>query len=243
MKSQPDQPTEQRRTLQLSAILIALRDDAAPEAGVSANREKPSARARRRRPGRRPRVRSNITIGEILDRTRQAGFGFIAALLALIAIPFMGLSTPFGLAIAFVGIQMIAGLPRPWLPQKIRRHLVTMETLRWLGERFARWTRGLERLIQPRLTFLVSGPFWTACGVGMLIQGLALSLPLPIPGSNWVFILPIILYGIGLLESDGLLILVCHVLTLIEIALGIWLWELIARGLTDAYQWVAGLFG
>jgi hypothetical protein len=243
MKSKPDQPIERRRTLQLSAILAALREDAAPKAEMPASGTEPPARARRRRFRRRPRIRSNITIGEILDRTRHAGFGFIAALLALIAIPFMGLSTPFGLAIAFVGIQMVAGLSHPWLPQRVRRHLVTMTTLQWLSERLAGWTGGLERLIRPRLTFMVSGPFWTACGVGVLIQGLALSLPMPIPGSNWVFILPIILYGIGLLESDGLLILVCHILTLIEITLGIWLWDMIARGLTDAYQWIAHLFG
>ncbi|HVP12028.1 MAG TPA: exopolysaccharide biosynthesis protein [Phycisphaerae bacterium] len=239
MKSQLGQPTDPQRALQLSAILAALRNEAVPE--TNADGSPPPEDPSHRRRERRPRVRSNITIGEILDRTRRAGFGFIAALLALIAVPFVGLSTPFGLAIAFVGGQMIAGLQHPWLPQRIRRHLVTMDTLRWLGERLTRWTSGLERLIRPRFTFMVAGPFWTACGIGMLIQGLALALPLPIPGSNWVFVIPIILYGIGLLESDGLLIMVCHTITLIEIVLGVVLWELVKRGLLDAYHWVAGL--
>lgn len=261
MKPQGDQTIEPRRTLQLSAILVELRAEALPEAeshanevregilatgdlssGIPASRE-PTGPPSRHRHLRRPRVRSNITVGEILDRTRQAGFGFIAALLALIAVPFVGLSTPFGMAIAFVGGQMIAGLHSPWLPQRIRRHLVTMETLQWLGQRLARWTGGLEHIIRPRFPFMVAGPFWTICGVGMLIQGLGLSLPLPIPGSNWIFLVPIILYGIGLLESDGLLIMVCHVITLIEVGLGVWLWELIERGLADACHWVAKLFG
>jgi hypothetical protein len=262
MKPEREQPIEPRRTLQLSAILVELRKEAVPEAGLPPSDEgqektpapelesvsagippgQTSAPRARPRHQKRPRIRSNISIGEILDRTRQAGFGFIAALLALIAIPFFGLSTPFGLAIAFVGGQMIAGLPHPWLPRRVRDHLVTMETLQWLGERLARWTSGLERIIRPRLTLMIAGPFWTACGAGLLIQGLALALPLPIPGSNWVFIVPIILYGIGLLESDGLLIIVCHIITLVEVALGIWLWKLIERGLVDAWHWVVKLF-
>ena len=245
MKSKPDQPSEPRRTLRLSAILVGLREEAVPGEAPDQIAEEQQAPHPGRRPRRRrrQRVRSNITIGEILDRTRQAGFGFIAAILALIAIPFVGLSTPFGLAIAFIGVQMIAGSTHPWMPRRIRRHVVTMETLQWLGERLARWTGGLERIIRPRFTLMIAGPFWTACGLGVFIQGLALSLPLPIPGSNWIFIVPIILYGIGLLESDGLLIMVCHALTLTEVVLGIVLWELIERGLKDAYHWAAGLFG
>jgi hypothetical protein len=245
MKPSSHKRSEPRRTLRLSAILVSLREDAVPgEALAAIETEQPAPhQGRRPRRRRRQRVRSNITIGEILDRTRQAGFGFIAAILALIAIPFVGLSTPFGLAIAFIGIQMIAGSLHPWMPGRIRRHVVSMETLQWLGERLARWTSGLEKITCPRLTFLIAGPFWTACGVGLVIQGLALALPLPIPGSNWIFIVPIILYGIGLLESDGVLIIACHIITLVEVVLGVILWELIERGLVNAYHWVTGLFG
>lgn len=235
--------------LRLSTILTQLGQDAVPELPVegpaaqgpptesdSVSREGGWARRRRR-----PRVRSNITIGEMLDRTRHAGFGFIAALLALIAIPFMGLSTPFGLAVAFLGAQMTAGLPRPWLPQRVRRHNVSMATLRWLGERLARWTGGLERVTRPRFTFMAEGPFWTACGVGLVLQGLGLALPLPIPGSNWLFVVPVVLYGVALLECDGLLIMVCHTITAIQVALGIWLWDLILHGLRQTVAWVTGL--
>ena len=258
----PDPSASAGRTLRLSAILIELREEASPivaesaaaqpagaSAGPAAEGESGDATTARpadesdRRRRRRPRVESNITIGEILDRTRQAGFGCIAALLALVAIPFMGLSTPFGLAIAFLGVQMIAGRTHPWLPARIRRHHVSTSTLEWLGQRLARWTGGLERVVRPRVTFATAGPLWVACGVGILLQGLGLALPLPIPGSNWVFIVPIILYGIGLLEADGLLILICHAITLVEVALGVWLWERVVEGLSGAYHWFGRLFG
>jgi hypothetical protein len=260
MGQPPDESKTPVRTLRLSAILIDLRQEAAPEAaapsdagaasaglagetsgGSAARTGKPPRRRIRKQ--RRPRVRSNITIGEILDRTRLAGFGCIAALLALVAIPFVGLSTPFGLAIAFLGIQMVAGRSHPWLPQRIRQHHVAMSTLEWLSQRLAPISAVLERIVRPRLTLMVAGPFWIACGAGLIIQGAALALPLPIPGSNWLFIVPIILYGIGLLESDGLVIIVCHLITIAEVLAGVWLWDEIVRGLKGVYHSIAGWLG
>ena len=87
-----------RRTLRLSVILVDLAQDAAPaDQGVLATSDQhgrswhgaaaeDTSRAKRHR---RTRVRSNITVNEILDRTRRAGFGFVVALLALVAIPFV----------------------------------------------------------------------------------------------------------------------------------------------------------
>jgi hypothetical protein len=244
-------PRQPRQSLRLSAILVDLAQDATPaDQGVMDTSDQKggsrqgAAAEDASRTGRhmRTRVRSNITVNEILDRTRRAGFGFIVALLALVAIPFMGLSTPFGLAIALLGGQMIAGRARPWLPRRVRGHRVSMASLLWLGQRVARWTTGLERVIRPRFSFLTEGPFWTVCGVAITLQGLGLALPLPIPGSNWIFIIPIIAYGIGLLESDGLLIMVCHTITLVQVMLGCWLWEVIVHALVNSWNWFWKLF-
>jgi len=224
----PPRSSQRTPQLQLSAILSQLRRVAEANAPV-------------RSTGAGAPV--TVTVGEIADRTGQAGFGVINALLALVAIPFMGVSTPFGLTIALVALQMIVGLHRPWLPQRIRRHAVSVKTLEWLGTRLARWTGGLERIVRPRLPLLTRGPFWTLCGVAILVQGLGLALPLPIPASNWFFIVPIVLYSIGLLESDGLLIVVCHVLTATQAALVIVFWEVVAAGLHATFQWFAHLAG
>jgi hypothetical protein len=231
MPADSHQPPPQRRVLRLSTILADLGTDAVvQDTGRSPWR-------------RRPRPRTNITIGEIVDRTRQSGFGFLAAVLALIAVPFVGLSTPFGLATAFLGVQMIAGRSHPWLPKKLRGHRVSLSTLNWLSHRVARLTSGLERIIRPRFPLLLAGPFWSACGVGILLQGLGLALPLPIPGSNWIFIVPVILYGIGLLEADGVLLMVCHCITLGQLAMGVWLWETIWPALLRSFQWLGSWLG
>ncbi len=187
---------------------------------------------------RRRRQRTNITIGEILERTRQAGFGVIIALMAILSLPLPGLSVPFGVGAAFGALQMIIGLERPWMPRWIRNYAVSMRTLVWIGTKLAKYTRGLEKLSRPRFPLLLRGPFWSLCGVGILILAVGLSLPLPIPGSNMFFIVPIMVYAIGMLENDGLLIMVGHALTTIEIGISIAFWEIIQKSAMTALHWI-----
>ncbi len=212
-------------------------DNPTPSEGPTGNASQPTAAS----VCEKNLARIDITIDEILDRTRHAGFGFVAALLALVSIPLVDLTTPIGLAIASLGFQMIVGRSRPWLPRFLRRRRVSLASLESLNAHMTRWTAKFQRVIRPRLTWLTAGLFWIVCGVGLAVQGVSLSLP--IPGADWLFVVPIVLYGIGLLEADGLLILICHTITLIQVLLGVILWEIIARSFTDVYRWCAGFVG
>ena len=198
------------RGLRLSLILVSLREKVEPlpetNSGASAEccQRKYTRKTRFDRRPRRSIIRSNITLGEIVDETAHAGFGFLAAFLALVAIPFMGLSLPFGMAVAFLGLQMIAGKNRPWLPRRIRRYVVTIATIDWIGGQLTRWTTGLERFI----------------GVGLVLQGLGLALPISIPASNWAFVLLILVYAIGLSGDAGVLVSLGHILTRVLVVAG-----------------------
>jgi hypothetical protein len=44
-------------------------------------------------------------------------------------------------------------------------------------------------------------------------------LPLPIPGSNLVFLIPIFIYAVGLLERDGVWVALGHICLIIDVAL------------------------
>lgn len=251
------------RRLRLSQILIDLAQDAIPltpdedltaePAGAAAtSNAKSAARLRQRIAARilqprRRRVRSNIRLGEIIDRTGHAGFGFsfgvLAAMLALLSLPLPGLSWPMGLGICYLGLQMVIGWERPWMPRRARRHRVSMTTLQWISDRLARWTGGMERFIYPRLGLLARGPFFTAVGIALMVHGLGLFLPLPIPGSNLLFILPILMYAIGLLEDDGALILAGHALTALYAVLAVKFWHLIGPVLRDLWVTASAWFG
>lgn len=165
---------------------------------------------------RAPLRRESLTVGELVDLASEGGFGFLIGVLALIAIPFFGLSTPFGLAIALIGAQLMLGRARPWLPERARRRELSMgmlDRVAALLESRTRWLarstrRRWERLITPRLI-----------GLGIVLLALGLALPLPIPGSNLMFLIPLLVYSIGLLERDGLWIALAHACLVADLAL------------------------
>jgi hypothetical protein len=167
-------------------------------------------------PAAEPPRPETLTVGELVDRASEGGFGFLIGILTLIAIPFFGLSTPFGLAIALIGAQLAIGRSQPWLPRRARRRELSMAMLDRVATLLARRTRWLARSTRRRWEVLIMPRM---IGLGVVLLALGLALPLPIPGSNLVFLIPLAIYAIGLLERDGLWILLAHVCLLVDVAL------------------------
>jgi hypothetical protein len=180
--------------------------------------------------------RPPLTVGELVDRAAEGGFGFLIGILTLIAIPFFGLSTPFGLAIALIGAQMMVGRRQPWLPGRARRRVISMKMLDRVTTILAKRTRWIARstrrrfepLIRPRLI-----------GLGIVLLALALALPLPIPGSNLVFLIPLFVYSVGVLERDGLWIVVGHVFVLVDAVLLVVFGKTVLAVLERLWHWIA----
>ena len=184
------------------------------------------------------RASQSLAVGEIVDKAQEAGFGFLLAVLALIAIPFFGLSTPFGLAVALCGAQMLVGKTRPWLPARARRRVLKMTMLDRIVQMLARRTRWLSRITRRRWEGMLGGPMWNFVGLAVVLQGLGLALPLPIPGSNMIFLVPIFVYAIGLLERDGVLIALAHAATVINMALVVVFGATVVEVLSRAAHWI-----
>jgi hypothetical protein len=162
---------------------------------------------------------ARVPIAVIIDQADEAGFGAFFALLSLIAIPFFGLSTPFGLAMALGGLQLLFGRRRPWLPQRARNRELPLSTLDHVATMLEKRTHFLERVTRRRHEWVLFGPARNLVGFGVTFLGLGLALPLPIPGSNLVFLVPLFIYGIGLLERDGLWIWLGHLGVIINAGL------------------------
>lgn len=177
-----------------------------------------------------------LTVGELVDQAAHGGFGFLVGILTLIAIPFFALSTPFGLAIALIGSQMMIGRDTPWLPQRARRRSLKMSMLdRVLGllTRRTRWLAKLTRrrwepMIRPRLV-----------GLGVVILALGLALPLPIPGSNLIFLIPLFIYAVGVLERDGVWIAIGHLCVVVNVTLLVVFSATVLRVLEKIWGWVS----
>jgi hypothetical protein len=178
---------------------------------------------------------AGITIGELVDKAAEAGFGFLIGVLALIAIPFVGLSTPFGLAIALLGAQLAVGKQRPWLPGALRRRELSMSMLDRVLRLFTKRLRWLARSTRRRYEAIISP---RVTGLGVTLLGLALALPLPIPGSNLIFIVPIMIYAIALLERDGMWSAIGHLGTLVDMALLVIFGATVLGVLERVWHWI-----
>ena len=178
---------------------------------------------------------SGLTVGELVDKAADSGFGFLIGVLALIAIPFFGLSTPFGLAIALIGAQMMLGRATPWLPRRARRRTLSMTMLDRVLSLFARRTRWLARSTRRRWERLIST---RVVGLGVFLLALGLALPLPIPGSNLIFLVPILIYAVGVLERDGLWIAMAHACVLVDLALLVAFGATVVAVLARIWNWI-----
>jgi hypothetical protein len=179
---------------------------------------------------------ADLTVGTLVDHAAQTGFGFLIGVLTLIAIPFVGLSTPFGLAIALVGAQLAIGRRQPWLPRRARDRRLAMAMLDRVLALLARRTGWLARLSRPRWAPAIRPRL---IGVCVVVLALGLALPLPIPGSNLVFLIPLFVYAVGVLERDGAWILVGHALTAIDMALLVVFGATVVEVVTRLWRWIA----
>jgi len=108
--------------------------------------------------------------------------------------------------------------------------------------RLSGFARRLERLSRPRLLALAGGRrLGRFVGLGLVFQGVALALPVPVPFGNAMFALPIFVYGVGLLEDDGALIAAAHAVTTVMAALAVlFFWEIV-HAFEHLARWIGGL--
>lgn len=161
---------------------------------------------------------SSISIGEIFDILSEKGQ---ALLILFLSMPFCqplqipGLSTPFGLAIAFIGLKMALG-NHAWLPKRILTRKIAPHTLQKITERILWLLKKISGWIYPRLAWLCNYPILQIInGLLICILGILLALPLPTPFSNLMAAWSILFIGLGLLKEDGVFILIGYFVSLV----------------------------
>src|SRR5207245_1066199 len=96
-----------------------------------------------------------------------------------------GLSTPFGILIAFIGLRIAFG-KRAWLPKKILLKRVSSKKIQKITLKSLKLMNKTKRFVHPRLEWLCDDHAAIKIGNGLLIflLGIFLALPLPIPLTN-----------------------------------------------------------
>ena len=163
-----------------------------------------------------------VTVGEVADRVAQRGFGLIMSVLALpTMIPVLppGSAAFIGLLYILLAVQMLIGLPRPWLPVRVRNYRLTSGTMRMLQERGIPLLRRVERLARPRATWVPDGLVTRAVAVAVLLLGIVLLSPLPF--FNTIPAMTVLILGIGLFNRDALFLLGGLVATAVVVAVAV----------------------
>lgn len=161
----------------------------------------------------------NTTLTQLQSKLKEQGLGFWIILISLpsaLPIPAPGYSTPLGLILLWIGSLLVRNktyinFPQKWahrsfsLPPKIVKYSI-------------KFLKFIELFVHPHRYFTLCYIFnKTIIGINICI--LATIMAIPIPFTNTAPAGLILLFGLGLLEKDGLLLLITQILTLITIGI------------------------
>lgn len=177
-------------------------------------------------------------LGDIIERLDERAYGFLILLLALpCCLPFVYL-LPQLVALPMLALagQLAAGRQHPWLPDALNKREFSIPAFEKVLARASRYVGVIERLARPRLAPVTS--HLGARIVGVLMLAPIASILIPLPSTNTVPGIGVAIAALGLIERDGLLVILGLLLGFAWIALLAFLGLEAASLIKD---WVSGL--
>ena len=159
--------------------------------------------------------RSGITLSELIHQVGNDGLLILTALLTLvflIPVSIPGVSTVFGAAILLIGMSRLFGREL-WIPAKIKHRTIGTKKLRPLLRKALPWLQKIERVSRPnRIQWLVAnGPIQHLNNASLILGAVLLMMPFGlIPFSNTFPAVALLFFAIGLLQRDGVCVLLGH---------------------------------
>ena len=169
-----------------------------------------------------------LTLREVVDVVGERGLALVVLVLTipfLLPVPTMGLSAPAGAAVVIYGFSVMLRL-KPWLPGYLARRQISNSTLEHTVSFAARISRKVEKLMRPRLKFMLWPGVNILIGLSLIFSGIFLALPIPLPFANAIPALAIVLLLCGVMERDGVFVIagqIVAVATFAIFAVGIYL--------------------
>jgi hypothetical protein len=147
----------------------------------------------------------HIHIGDFVSVAGDRAFGVVLILLSLpsaLPIPAAGISTPLGIIMFLIALQMIFGRETLWIPKKMTKYRLTKKSATKMVHGLGWVLRQAEHIVKPRY-------YWihTRAGhvyIGILVALLSIVMQMPIPLTNTLPAMMIFLLAVSLTEDDGL---------------------------------------
>lgn len=172
-----------------------------PENG---QRRRPSLSLPILRISRSQHLAGTLTLGNLLSALGERSFGWaivVFSLLTLLPLP-PGSSLITALPLLLTTGQMMLGYTHVRLPGPLARSRLDPVKLRRTILRLRPVTRRLERILIPRYTLLFARRNERLLGLMLFV--IAFALFLPVPFSGWFPAISLFVFGVGLVERDGL---------------------------------------
>jgi hypothetical protein len=160
-------------------------------------------------------TQERISLRELLELIGEQGllvFCMFLTIPFLLPVSIPGVSTIFGLVITLVGVGVTLNRV-PWLPGRLMNRTIERIHLIPALERGAKLFARLDKLVRPRWLALTHGETVNRLN-GFLLVGCALLLMAPlglIPFSNTLPAVAILCLAAGMLQRDGIFVLVGYV--------------------------------
>ena len=149
-----------------------------------------------------------LSIQEITTAVGEKGFGLLLVVLSLpsaLPVPAPGYSTPFGIVIALVALQLSFSRRTLWLPRMLANIRIKPKLAHSMLSSASNFLLKVERYIKPRQRWIRSR--LGQLGLSIVIIIMAFLMMLPVPLTNTFPAIVIFIIGVGLAEEDGLLAL------------------------------------
>ncbi|MCE7580321.1 exopolysaccharide biosynthesis protein [Vibrio fluvialis] len=158
-----------------------------------------------------------LSIGTLLELLKRRSYGALLIMLSLAGL-IPGISFFAGFAIFLLGLQLALGFQAPRLPRIIqKRKLHRQKTIRFIEELLP-WFERIEHYIKPRWEPLSNKTARRV--IGIIICVLAPVAVLPLPFVNFPPNIAIIFFALGIIERDGLFLIVGGAISLFAVWIG-----------------------
>lgn len=156
-----------------------------------------------------------ISINDIVDAMEGVGFGLAMMIFAFGVIIPMPPPIPGIISIPLVifSLQMMAGYTSPKLPKRFSKISIKRKLLATLVQKSSPYIRFVEKVLRQRLIFMTTARAERVIGFFTFIFSAFVLMPMPL--SNFLPGLGVLIISFGLLGKDGLLVLVGIVVGLI----------------------------
>lgn len=183
-----------------------------------------------------------LYLGELVNAFGERGFGALMLFFGLLNIAIgiiPGTTTILGAPLLLMGLQLAIRQDQLWLPKWALRRWIERAAYRSGVEKVLPRVRMVERLSRPRLSVMTNEVSEVLIGIVTVL--LSCILVLPIWGGNLVPALIISTFGFGLMQRDGLVVLIGWA-GVGGVGVFIWLaWELVSTAVGPTLDWIAGL--